>query len=307
MGGAALPTASTPGYRKFQHASGTFVACDCLVDWLLTLERLCLAHGYIKYNLDILQLTGGNPLSGDTHTAGGVFDIKQYDKRIALLCREMGAPATWLRNMNFADGSPGNTHTHGVLLGCIHNWPARYQLDAQRAGKNGFGYMGLKGPDDLTGPATYRTWKQGIAWAEAEIKRLSTSTPTLTPQETFLMSLTDNEQKRVLNAADRTMGRDPQRYMVYDEATKNWRSVPEGTKGAKPAPSLDSLDGQTLRNDIASLRASQAANNAALLAALTALGSGQKIDVNAITEAARKGAELALADGVKLTVSVGGE
>lgn len=181
MGGSTLPTASTPGYTSLKHASGTFVTCVCLAKWLLVLERLALARGYIKYNLDILQLTGGNPLSGGTHTAGGVFDIKQFDKRIVADAREMGAPATWLRDMNFADGSPGNTHTHGVLSGCSHNWPARYQIDAQKAGKDGFGYMGLKGTDPHPDPKVYRTWQQGIAWAEAEIARI-TGTSTISKE-----------------------------------------------------------------------------------------------------------------------------
>ena len=103
--------------------------------------------------------------------------------RIVALAREMGAPATWLRNMNFADGSPGNTHTHGVLLGCDHNWPSNYQIIAQRRGYDGMGQgasgtpysgqWGYGGKDPHPGPATYRTWQQGIAWAKAELAKLT--------------------------------------------------------------------------------------------------------------------------------------
>ena len=165
----ALPTAQTPGYTTY---SGK-VSCVCLAAWLPWLERLCLAHGYIRYRLDVLQLTGNYSLSGGTHAGGGVYDIKQYDARIVALAREMGAPATWMRNMLYADGSPGNTHTHGVLSGCPHNSQARYQITAQRDGYDGMGYMGRKGPDQHPDPKVYRTWSQGITWAKAEIARVT--------------------------------------------------------------------------------------------------------------------------------------
>lgn len=177
-GGTPLPTPSTPGYTSFRG----FTSCVCLAAWLPVLERLALAHGFIKEKLDILQLTGDYALSGGNHREGGVFDIKQYDTRIVALAREMGAPATWLRNMNYADGSPGNTHTHGVLTGCPHNTPAAYQITAQRRGYNGMGqgapgtaYAGMwgyGGKDPHPDPATYRTHTQGIAWANAQIVKL---------------------------------------------------------------------------------------------------------------------------------------
>lgn len=181
MGGSTyvLPTADTAGYSLYPGTSK--VGCDCLIGWLRVFERLCLAHGYIKSNLDILQLTGDYAMSGGNHRAGGVFDIKQYDLRIVMLAREMGAPATWLRNMNYADGSPGNTHTHGVVH-CAHSWPADYQTTAQRRGYDGMGqgaagtaYAGMwgyGGKDPHPRPSVYRTPAEGIAWAEAEISRI---------------------------------------------------------------------------------------------------------------------------------------
>lgn len=319
MGGSTLPTASTAGYTRLRHASGTFVACECLAAWLPVLERLALARGYIKFNLDIIQLTGGNPLSADTHSKGGAFDLWQFDERIVALCREMGAPATWMRPWT------NNHHTHGVLSGCIHNAPAYYQVTAQRAGYNGLGVGGRAGKDTHPDPSTYRTWKQGIAWAEAEIAKIAAAKAAaekaaadlakqaeLERMKEFVMALSSSQQDTIYAAAQRTLGRDPQRYMAYNKELGRWTSVPEGTPGSRPSPSLDSLDGQTLRNDmntirndIASLAAKQAADTAAILAAIgqIACGGGTPIDINAIREAASAGVADALGEGLDFTVS----
>jgi hypothetical protein len=88
-----------------------------------------------------------------------------------MLAREMGAWATWPRS-NMPIGSNPNLHTHGVLAGCPHNYPARYQLTAVRAGYDGLGPTGRQGRDPLGPPKTYRTWSQGKAWADAEIYRI---------------------------------------------------------------------------------------------------------------------------------------
>jgi len=307
VGGSTLPTASTTGYTRLRHASGTFVACECLAAWLPVLERLALARGYIKFNLDIIQLTGGNPLSADTHSKGGAFDLWQFDKRIVALAREMGAPATWMRPWT------NNNHTHGVLSGCIHNAPAYYQVTAQRAGYDGLGVGGRAGKDTHPAPSTYRTWKQGIAWAEAEIKKIEAekAAAALAKQaeiermQEFIVSLSKSQQDLIYAAAERTLGRDPQRYMAYNKELGRWTSVPKGTPGSRPSPSLDSLDGQTLRNDIAGLAAKQAADTAAILAAIgqLALGNGTPIDLNAIREAASAGVADALGNGLDFTVT----
>lgn len=291
MGGSSLPTAHTPGYTLYQER----VACTCLATWLDTAERLGLARGLIKFCLDIVQLTGGYKLSGNTHSQGGAADLKQRTDEWIEIYREMGA-AAWRR-----DGPDweGNEHCH-LIIPCPHNTPAAYQLTACKRGYNGLGkatsgpyagQWGYGGRDPHRAPSKWRTYSAGLAWAEAEIAKL---TPTII-KEDFLMSLTDDEQKRILAAADRTMGRDPQRYMAYDDASKTWRNVPKGTKGARPAPSLDSLDGQTLRNDIGRVAAKQAADTAAILAALTSVAGGGSIDPALIAKAAEEGASKALA------------
>lgn len=160
----ALPTASTPGYALYQKR----VACVCLVEWLPVLELMAIKRGIIKHNLDLLQLTGGLAASGGTHSKGGTFDVKQVGAPFVQLCREMGAPATWSR-YNMPIGDNPNHHTHGVLNGCPHNSPARYQLAAQFARCNGLGFMGMGGKDPYPAVWPRRTWREGLAWARAEL------------------------------------------------------------------------------------------------------------------------------------------
>lgn len=96
MGGSTLPTASTPGYTTFRGR----VACECLAQWLPVYERLLLARGLIKSNIDIWQLTGGAAASGGTHSQGGAFDLLyQTGPAYVAVAREMGAPATWTRTV----------------------------------------------------------------------------------------------------------------------------------------------------------------------------------------------------------------
>lgn len=161
----ALPTASTPGYTTYAGK----VSCTCLAAWLPSFSRLCELKGYGVPT--IWQLTGGLATSGGTHSQGGAFDIGGLGYDRAMLAREMGAWATWPRS-NMPIGSNPNLHTHGVLAGCPHNYPARYQLTAVRAGYDGLGSDGRQGRDPLRPPKTYRTWSQGKAWADAEIYRI---------------------------------------------------------------------------------------------------------------------------------------
>ena len=169
----ALPTPSTPGYASFRG----FTCCDCLAAWLPVYEALAWFRGLITDSIDIWQLTGGAADSAGTHSQGGAFDIFQTTNAHVALAREMGAPASWRRSI--AQGFT-KTHTHGVLTGCPHNSPARYQITAQRRGYNGLGvgpagspYAGMAGyggKDYHPDPLVYRTWSQGVAWANARIQ-----------------------------------------------------------------------------------------------------------------------------------------
>ena len=176
MGGApSLPTASTPGYTTFRG----FVACDCLAQWLPVYERLLKAKGLIKNSIDVWQLTGGAPASGGTHTQGGAYDLLYQTGPEEIACaREMGS-GSWGRTVAQGFSKP---HQHGCLYGCPHNSPALYQYTAMRNGYNGLGqatsgrFAGMWGYghlDEYPKPSAWRTWKQGIAWAEVEIARLA--------------------------------------------------------------------------------------------------------------------------------------
>jgi hypothetical protein len=145
-----------------------FDTCSCLAAWLPLFDQVATAKEFIDGpNAKILQLTGSNPASAGTHAEGGAFDLGYYSgtqaRNLVWLARQMGADATWYRAWD------NNHHVHGVLRGCAHNDPAQYQIDAVDDGYNGLGYMGQDGPDDGPKPLTYRTYTQGMDWAEGQL------------------------------------------------------------------------------------------------------------------------------------------
>lgn len=143
-------------------------ACPCLAAWLPVYEAELQRRGLLSGPLRIYQLIGGAPASGGTHTDGGAFDLLDLpgDEEI-WVARQMGADATWTRPYNW-DSDGGMAHDHGVLRGCPHNGPARYQIDAVDDGFNGLGYLGHGAPDDGPRPLSGRTWREGIAWAHEQ-------------------------------------------------------------------------------------------------------------------------------------------
>lgn len=141
-------------------------ACECLATWLPEYEAELRRRGLLTGPLRIYQLIGGASASAGTHTQGGAFDITDLvgDEDV-WLARQMGADATWARTQDQGFSAP---HLHGVLTGCPHNAPARYQIDAVRAGYNGLGKGGRGGLDDGPRPLSGRTWREGIAWARQQ-------------------------------------------------------------------------------------------------------------------------------------------
>jgi len=295
MGGATLPTASTPGYGRLVIGGRTFVACDCLRTWIPAVEALGLALGLIHESLDGIQCTGLAAKSAGVHAEGGAADLVQRSDAWISLYRHAGA-AAWRRDADPDDGNVwpvDEEHTHLVLIGCEHNGPARYQVDAYRDGYDGLGYQGRAHPDPHRRPAVIPTWTQGLAWVRSELARL-------TQEDNPMPHLTDAQQETVLDAAQRTLGRDPQRYMLWTGT--RWKNVPAGTQGARPAPSLDSLDGQTLREDMGRLEDRLSARLSALTAALGALqAGGPGVTVDQVLEAAKAGAEEALDERILAT------
>lgn len=138
-------------------------ACPCLAAWLPVFEAELIRRGVIRESIDIAQLIGGAAASGGTHSDGGAFDIWQHDPTTVWVARQMGA-ACWARTA--AQGF--DPHAHGVLRGCAHNNPARYQIYALDNGYNGLGSGGRGGSDDGPRPVPHRSWREGIAWAQAQ-------------------------------------------------------------------------------------------------------------------------------------------
>ena len=147
-------------------------ACDCLAAWLPAYQAELQARGILPADktLTVYQLIGGAPASGGTHATGGCFDVKQDDPAMVRVARKMGADATWFRPTNW-DGKGGIAHIHGVLTGCPHNGPARYQIEAVLSGGNGLGKGGMGGKDDGPRPLFMRSWQEGIKWHRAQSRR----------------------------------------------------------------------------------------------------------------------------------------
>jgi hypothetical protein len=142
-------------------------ACECLIKWLPAYERELLARGVIKHSIDIAQLIGGAAASAGTHSEGGAFDIWQTQRTAVWVARQMGAAAFARTTGSFAD----NRHMHGVLRGCEHNGPARYQIVALDKGYNGLGSAGMGARDDGPRPVPVRTWQQGLEWHRAQQRK----------------------------------------------------------------------------------------------------------------------------------------
>lgn len=145
--------------------------CECLAIWLPAYERELIARKVIAHSLDVFQLIGDAPDSAGVHREGGAFDTGQTQDEAIWVARQMGADATWPRLW------PGNIHTHGVLRGCPHNGPARYQITAVAMGFDGTGTNGRGGRDPVgpdgkrRWPLSRRTWQQGIAWQATQDDR----------------------------------------------------------------------------------------------------------------------------------------
>lgn len=144
-----------------------FPACPCLAEWLPAYEHELQRRGLLSGWLRLYQLIGGVAASAGTHTKGGAFDDDRTSTKAIWVARQMGADASWHRPYNW-DNQGGMAHSHHVLTDCPHNEPARYQIDAVRAGYNGLGHLGHGGPDDGPRPLSGRTWRQGIQWAKEQ-------------------------------------------------------------------------------------------------------------------------------------------
>jgi hypothetical protein len=281
MGGSTLPTASTPGYGTMTRNGRTYVGCDCVIAFVEAGEGLGLARGLIKYNVDIVQLTGTAAASAGTHAQGGAFDVRQYSREWSHLWREMGA-AGWPR---IGADWDGNEHFHGVI-DCPHNAPAAYQIPAYWRGYSGLGqatsstYAGMwgygsKDPDPWR-PSTRRTWREGIAWANAQTA-----------------AITAQEDDMAMTPAERAA-------LIDDIATKVWNievpnhdanrdGKPDGASLTRSNLVMANWRGGQLQGAVATL----AGQVAGLAKALEQISGGQ-VDIAEVQAAAKAGAQAAL-------------
>lgn len=236
-------TATTPGFTSFRG----HVSCTCLATWLPVLEQLARAHGFVRENLDILQLTGSHPASAETHKRGGAFDLAQYDTRIVALAREMGAPATWLRPFYHPDGRK-NFHTHGVLTGCRHNAPARYQVTAQRNGFDGLAHHQGRAPDPHPSPSAFRTWTEGLVWAEGELARLDSGVHTVFAPSTEEDDMFTNDDRADVEYIQKQV-----RYVAEQVAYVQKQAKVLGTAIAELSTTVEAAVGSRVKDLVVSL------------------------------------------------------
>ncbi len=148
------------------------VACVHLAEWLQVYDALQVARG--RGHVTYYQTMGGADASAGTHLCGSAWDMAYTGDAPIMDAREMGA-ADWPRLHSL--GWPANLgeHVHG-LISCGDNSCNAYQYTAYWLGCNGLGLNGQGGTDPLPKPSQRRTWQDGIAWAKAEIARLTTTT-----------------------------------------------------------------------------------------------------------------------------------
>ena len=294
MGGASLPTPSTPGYGTITRNDRTYVGCNCVIAFLLAGERLGLARGLLKEGLDIVQLTGNASASGGVHRLGAAFDTLQYSDPWVVIWREMGA-AFWPR-LDPNPGVPGdlwdnNQHGHGGI-DCEHNSLIAYQNRAYRRGYNGLGqgwyggtYQWGYGSKDTTfRPKVFRSWREGIAWADAQTAAINAA-----KKEDDMANVTDKQLERLLAASDRILGAFPQRY-THKDGTVNFTKGSDGV----PVRYADSADVGSVLSQLKGENANLKAQLGGVNATVAALAKGQVLTADQILDAARAGATAAL-------------
>lgn len=127
---------------------------------------------YPSVDLDrrIIQARGFAGTSAGTHADGAAIDVRVWNltgaqrREIVRLAREVGFPASWDRAW------PGNEHLH-LGADILGTWTrVSYQVAAVKAGRNGLGHRGRRGPDDGPKPSEWRNTTTGPQWAATQLK-----------------------------------------------------------------------------------------------------------------------------------------
>lgn len=142
-----------------------FVSCTCMQIWWPLVTKMAQKRGIVLTQIDVSQGSYNTSVSAsaDTHSGGGVLDLRQYSMSLDDLLEEAGA-ASFVRLP--ADGF--TYHTHMILIGCPHlPDSAKRQVEQWKAGRNA---LRSNLPDrDTTRPTTIRTWQQGVVWMQTQL------------------------------------------------------------------------------------------------------------------------------------------
>lgn len=144
-------------------------ACPCQAEWIPAFEaHLRRTLSGFQGTLSLAQLIGFFGGSGGTHAKGGASDFWVTGHMADLVvaeARQMGADPTWHRRAGW-DGPGSDEHVHCVLRGCPHlSESARVQVACVDRNDDGLAGDAL---DSGPRPLSYRTWREGIDWAEEQ-------------------------------------------------------------------------------------------------------------------------------------------
>lgn len=232
----------------------------------------------------IIQARGGAAASAGTHTDGAAIDVRVWSltkaqrRRIVLLARECGFPASWDRPW------AGNEHLHlGADIPGV--WTrVSYQVTAVKAGFNGLGSGGRGGGDDGPKPSAWRNTDTGAAWARQKLAA-SPGLPstgdkpaTSTTTEEDSMSAQDvAELKKHIDTMTRALqSQGFDRKIMQEQALEVWRVQIHRTGGSKQII-------QEVADQTAQLTRIEA-ENAALRRALDSVSVGQGIDLKGLED-----------------------
>lgn len=235
----------------------------------------------------IIQARGGAAASAGTHTDGAAIDVRVWSltkaqrRRIVLLARECGFPASWDRAW------PGNEHLHlGADIPGV--WTrVSYQVAAVKAGYNGLGSGGRGGRDDGPKPSAWRNTTTGPEWARQKLAASGAASPgvpstgdkpaTTTPQEDIMTPEQEAGLKSHMESLFRALqSQGFDRAVRQEQALETWRVSINRTGGTTPVI-------QELANQTGQLTSLQAENKA-LRRALDAVAVGQGIDLKGLED-----------------------
>jgi hypothetical protein len=274
---AFVPVSYSDGIPVLASNGTQRVACPHLASWLAAYDALQVARG--RGHVTYYQTMGGADASAGTHLCGSAWDMAYHGSAPIMDAREMGA-AVWPRLHSLGWPASQGEHVHG-LIRCGDNACNGYQYSAYLGGYNGLGLNGWGAGDPLPKPATIRTWQDGIAWAKAEIARLTTPAPA--PQEDDDMPVfmrTTDGTIWALRPAAAPRGLSPQEWALMVRLGAKIRTNPDGSFDNFNRAEVDIVNSVVQPNPV-----DVGAISAAITAALPHADAITPADVDAIAQA----------------------